>query len=165
MQAGVLSDIFSFRVSGRSPRKHYWLGLLVFLVLTSIIEVMWGALLGVSMTEEAWMLADASLLAVYLLIYVLLCCLTVRRLHDIGRSGWWILFFFVPLIGWIANLVLGFVAGNEGDNAYGPHPYGQGRFASSDKTVDLLERLAQLHRQGDISDAEYAAEKARLLGK
>jgi hypothetical protein len=71
----------------------------------------------------------------------------------------------VPLLGWFANLVLGFLASSEGSNRYGPYPYGQQNIESSDKTVELLERLAQLHRQGDLSDAEYAAEKARVLGK
>ncbi len=165
MPVSLWSDIFSFRISGRSPRKHYWIGMLVFLVLSTLVEAIWSALWGVTVTEEAWVIADTVLVGAYLLLYVLLCCLTVRRLHDIGRSGWWILFFFVPLLGWFANLVLGFLASSEGSNRYGPHPYGQQNIESSDKTVELLERLAQLHRQGDLSDAEYAAEKARVLGK
>ncbi len=46
---------------------------------------------------------------------------TIRRLHDVGKSGWWILISLIP----IASLILLYwliIEGNKGDNAFGPHP-------------------------------------------
>ena len=47
---------------------------------------------------------------------------TVRRLHDIDRTGWWILIGLVPLIGAIVLLVLALLDGTPGNNRYGPNP-------------------------------------------
>jgi uncharacterized membrane protein YhaH (DUF805 family) len=48
--------------------------------------------------------------------------LTVRRLHDIDRTGWWILIGLVPLIGGIVLLVFALLDGTPGSNQYGPNP-------------------------------------------
>lgn len=48
----------------------------------------------------------------------------VRRLHDIGRSGWWLLFGLIPIIGSFVLLVFAFTKGNERENEYGPAPTG-----------------------------------------
>jgi uncharacterized membrane protein YhaH (DUF805 family) len=49
---------------------------------------------------------------------------TVRRLHDTGRSGWWILISLVPVIGWIVLLVFMLTDSQPGSNQYGPNPKG-----------------------------------------
>lgn len=46
----------------------------------------------------------------------------LRRLHDTGRSGWWVLLAFVPLLGALAILFFTEQEGEAGDNAYGPNP-------------------------------------------
>ena len=46
----------------------------------------------------------------------------VRRLHDVGKSGWFYLIALIPLIGIIWLLVLMCTDGDKGDNAYGPDP-------------------------------------------
>jgi uncharacterized membrane protein YhaH (DUF805 family) len=46
----------------------------------------------------------------------------VRRLHDVGKSGWMLLIVFIPFIGAIWLLVLYCTAGDQGDNKYGPDP-------------------------------------------
>jgi len=46
----------------------------------------------------------------------------VRRLHDIDRTGWWLLIALVPLVGAIVLLVFAVQAGTQGDNQYGPDP-------------------------------------------
>ena len=48
----------------------------------------------------------------------------VRRLHDIGKSGWMMLIILIPFIGWIWLLVLSVMDSQAGDNAYGPNPKG-----------------------------------------
>ena len=65
--------------------------------------------------------------------YVLLCIygliilipnisVFVRRMHDIGRSGWWYWIAFVPIAGAIVLLVFLLTGSNRGDNQYGPEP-------------------------------------------
>ena len=46
----------------------------------------------------------------------------VRRLHDTGRSGWWLLIVFVPIVGAIALLVFAVQDSESGHNEYGPNP-------------------------------------------
>ena len=47
---------------------------------------------------------------------------SVRRLHDTGRSGWWILICLVPVIGALYFLYLTILEGQQGTNEYGPNP-------------------------------------------
>ncbi|AXX59757.1 Integral membrane protein [Vibrio vulnificus] len=47
---------------------------------------------------------------------------TVRRLHDIGRTGWWVLIGLIPLIGLIVLIIFAATDGNEGSNEYGSNP-------------------------------------------
>ena len=46
----------------------------------------------------------------------------VRRMHDIGKSGWWYFIALIPIIGGIWLLVLCLTEGTHGDNEYGPDP-------------------------------------------
>ncbi|MNZ89121.1 Inner membrane protein YhaI [compost metagenome] len=48
--------------------------------------------------------------------------LVVRRLHDTGRSGWWVLIGFIPLIGFIVLLVFMCTDSDPDTNQYGPNP-------------------------------------------
>jgi uncharacterized membrane protein YhaH (DUF805 family) len=50
---------------------------------------------------------------------------TVRRLHDTDRSGWWLLIALIPLIGELVLLVFMFLEGTPGPNRYGPDPKGR----------------------------------------
>jgi uncharacterized membrane protein YhaH (DUF805 family) len=50
------------------------------------------------------------------------CAVTVRRLHDVGKSGLWIFISLIPLIGGIWLLVLTVTDSQPGDNEYGPNP-------------------------------------------
>jgi uncharacterized membrane protein YhaH (DUF805 family) len=46
----------------------------------------------------------------------------IRRLHDTGRSGWWILIGVIPIIGWLVLLFWYVSKGTDGDNRFGPDP-------------------------------------------
>ncbi|WP_246707280.1 DUF805 domain-containing protein [Mesorhizobium sp. NZP2077] len=50
--------------------------------------------------------------------------LVVRRLHDVGLSGWFVLPCFIPAVGGVAMLVLGLVQSQVGENPWGPVPAG-----------------------------------------
>ena len=97
--------------SGRARRKEYWM----FALFAGIIYVVF-AILGV-VTKQSWLVA---LPVVAFLLPGL--GVTVRRLHDTGRSGWWILFQIVPIAGPITLFVFSVLDGEPGDNKYGPNP-------------------------------------------
>lgn len=48
--------------------------------------------------------------------------LTVRRLHDQDKSGWFLLLMFIPAVGWIFWLIIAFWSGTDGENAFGYDP-------------------------------------------
>ncbi|HYD55562.1 MAG TPA: DUF805 domain-containing protein [Burkholderiales bacterium] len=98
--------------SGRARRKEYWMFFLMNLLIAmgiGIVEAIigLGGILGI-------------LYALALLIPGI--AVSVRRLHDTGRSGWWLLIGFIPFIGWIVVLVFMVLDSQPGDNEYGPNP-------------------------------------------
>ena len=106
--------------SGRARRQEYWLFALFNIIAGIIIGVIAGVL--VSVTNVT---AFAYLGSIYNLA-VLIPGLAVlfRRLHDTGRSGWWWLIAFIPIIGWIVLIVFCCLDSQPGDNQYGPNPKG-----------------------------------------
>lgn len=50
-----------------------------------------------------------------------------RRLHDFNASGWWVLLWFIPIVGFVSMIVIGVRKGDAADNQYGPAPYGSPR--------------------------------------
>jgi uncharacterized membrane protein YhaH (DUF805 family) len=102
--------------SGRARRKEYWMFFLINILIAialAIVEAILGlpGILG-------------GLYALALLIPGI--AVTVRRLHDTGRTGWWILIALVPVIGFIILLVFMVLDSQPGDNAYGPNPKAAG---------------------------------------
>ena len=97
---------------GRAKRSEYWL----FVLIHFLISVVLAALSSV---------VDEWLLGVYFLYFLATLlpslAVTVRRLHDIGRNGWYILVVLIPFIGWIVLLVF-MLMGSDDSNEYGPKP-------------------------------------------
>ena len=61
--------------------------------------------------------------AIAVILFFPFLAVAVRRLHDIGRGKWWVLFFFIiPIVGWILALI----DGQPITNKYGPDPKGRG---------------------------------------
>ncbi len=103
--------------SGRARRKEYWMFALVNVIIAfvlGLIDGVIGAALG----------SDQSLLSTLYTLAILIPSLAVgvRRLHDTGRSAWWLLICLVPIIGPIALLVFLVQDSQHGDNQYGPNP-------------------------------------------
>jgi len=100
--------------TGRARRPEYWwftLFSIIVSILTLMVDVtLFGLDSGVSPLNTIWGLA--------MLIPGL--AVTARRLHDTGRSAWWILIVLIPLIGAIVLLVFLVTKGEENDNQYGP---------------------------------------------
>jgi uncharacterized membrane protein YhaH (DUF805 family) len=104
--------------SGRARRSEYWYFALFYLLIfvgLAIVDVVLGTY---SARSQAGLLSTTFWL-VTLLPFI---ALTTRRLHDTGRTGWWQLVGFVPLIGVIVLLVFLVQDGDPDDNDYGSNP-------------------------------------------
>lgn len=100
-----------FNVDGRARRTEYWMYLLVYLGVLIVAGIL-DAALGVGLI--------GALVALAHLIPSI--TVGVRRLHDIDRSGWWLLVALVPLIGWIIAIYWAVKEGDAGSNRYGANP-------------------------------------------
>ena len=99
--------------AGRARRKEYWMFALVNFVITLILGVI----------DQ---MATGGILQLVYGLAILLPGLgvSVRRLHDIGKSGWWLLLGLIPIVGPIVLLVFVCLDGKPGTNEYGPNPKG-----------------------------------------
>ncbi|MBD9483163.1 DUF805 domain-containing protein [Pseudomonas sp. PDM14] len=103
--------------TGRARRKEYWMFFLFNLIAAVVLGIIDGVL-GLSLSQGMGLLGSLYALAVLLPSIGV----TIRRLHDTNRSGWWCLIAFVPLIGGIVLLVFMLLDSTPGDNQYGPNP-------------------------------------------
>ena len=114
--------------NGRSRRMEFWmfqLGQYIVYFVLALVFVLVGTVAS-SMNADAivgLMIIPFFIIALGLFIPNL--AVTVRRLHDQDRSGWWILIQLVPF-GGIVLLVFMFLEGTQGPNQYGPDPKGRG---------------------------------------
>ena len=106
--------------SGRARRKEYWLFVLFNLIASIIIGVIAGVLAGATGVGAFSYLGSIYSLAVLIPGFAVL----FRRLHDTGRSGWWWLIAFIPIIGVIVLIVFCCLDSQPGENQYGPNPKG-----------------------------------------
>ena len=112
----VLKNYAGF--SGRARRKEYWMFTL-FNIIFAIVAVLLDNVLGIAMTEVGY----GPLYGLYALAMLIPgLAVTVRRLHDVGKSGWMILIALIPIIGSIWLLVLMVTDSNPGENEYGANP-------------------------------------------
>ena len=100
---------------GRASRKEYWLSAL-FIFIASIL----GRLI-IDLTGSKII----SIIIILLLVTSLvpLTASSIRRLHDTGRSGWWLWINCVPIVGGIWAFILAVLPSDIGDNEYGENPY------------------------------------------
>ena len=103
--------------SGRARRKEYWMFTLFNVIISFVLGLIDAIVFG---AEEGSMGMLGLIYAVAVLLPSL--AVSVRRLHDTGRTGWWLLIAFIPFLGWIALLIFMVLDSQPGDNEYGPNP-------------------------------------------
>jgi uncharacterized membrane protein YhaH (DUF805 family) len=106
----VLKNYVVFQ--GRARRKEYWM----FVLINSIISVI------LMVVEEFAGLSGVLSGIYYLAVFLPSLALGIRRLHDTGRSGWWLLLGIIPFIGAIILIIFACQDSQPGDNQYGPNP-------------------------------------------
>ena len=100
---------------GRSRRQEYWMFVLFNFIAMFVLSVVDGMIFGTQLLSGLYSLA----------VLVPAIALSVRRLHDIGKSGLWMLLALIPFLGWLALFVFSVMDSEPGSNAYGPNPKGE----------------------------------------
>ena len=98
---------------GRARRKEYWMFCLFNFIVSVILSIV-SPFIG----DKYGMVGVLYMLAVL----IPAIGVSIRRMHDIGKSGWWILISLIPIAGPIWALVLLCTDSNPGQNMYGPNP-------------------------------------------
>ncbi len=97
--------------NGRARRKEFWmyyLFLIIFMVVAAVIDAAMGSFV---LSAIFTLVTLVPTLSVY-----------IRRLHDTGRSGWWILISLIPLVGGLVLFYFLISDGGVEDNQYGESP-------------------------------------------
>lgn len=104
--------------NGRARRMEYWMFTLFNVIISLVL-----AIIGQSMFKNG-MIGEPQLLNnIYsLVILIPLIAVSVRRLHDIDKSGWWFLLFLIPIIGTILMIFFFVQQGTQGRNRFGEDP-------------------------------------------
>ena len=122
----VMRDNYT-NFSGRARRKEYWMFTLVYVIISTGCTVL-DNVLGTVFMMDAGPLGEISMgygwaYTICVLIHFIPgLALAVRRLHDVGKSGWFYLIFLIPFIGPVWLLVLFCLEGKKEDNKYGSNP-------------------------------------------
>ena len=115
-----ISTVFSKYITfaGRAQRSEYW-WFILFILIGSAVAAAFDTVTG----SMNFTYGTGIIGAIFSLVIFLPCwAVEVRRLHDVGKSGWWLLIILIPLIGSIILLIWLIRKGTEGDNQYGPDP-------------------------------------------
>ena len=136
-QWGLYTNSIGWNFNGRASRREYWMSVLFFFVLSFVANIVLGIVFNVLGGVLAMLKLKAALglltwantiLSTIIFIYITsrTLPLAVRRLHDIGKSGWTYLWCtlgsFICGIGAIVFLIYALKVGDAGDNQYGPNP-------------------------------------------
>jgi len=160
--------------SGRASRSQYWFFSLAFFIMLVVAMVI-DQTVGDTTRDEPAGLFTAI---VYLAHVLPAIAVTVRRLHDTDRSGWWILAGLVPLIGQIALLVFMCSPSTPRANRFGssfadtatakPVTNQHGIAPSNGSAVtplDQLEKISSLRASGAIDEDEFKQLKANVISR
>jgi len=189
-----------FSFEGRARRSEYWAKCIwMFLLAMFVALPLIIAPICTYANSDFGGLGGGAIVCIVLGILLAIFCgiamwpVTVRRLHDRGMSGWWIIWFAllncIPFVGWIAGIVqfviVGCMDGIPGPNEYGPDPKGRNwvQGTSSRPIVGIvnnntnvnathggnaeerLSKLEELKNKGLISAVEYETKRNQILSE
>ena len=108
---------------GRSRRSEYW-WIQLFLVLTNLVVAAIDLALMNGDVDRFIANGGGGIVGLVWILVTIVPALAVlvRRLHDTGKSGWWVLIGFVPFVGTIVLFVFSVLDSDAGDNKYGASP-------------------------------------------
>lgn len=101
--------------SDRASRSEYWFWIL-FIIIAEIVTTLIDSLIGHGREVVTGLFGLATFLPSL--------AVAIRRLHDLDRTGWWVLLGLIPLVGWIILIIWYCTKGTAGPNRFGPDPLG-----------------------------------------
>ena len=145
--------------NGRARRKEYWYFVLFNIIIHLFFVLLFLKLGGIDVLLESTFEEEGNNdpILIFWRIYSLLTLLpgvavSVRRLHDANKSGWWILIGLVPLIGAIVLIVFFCMDSDSGENRYGPNPKNDSLISDNQpqlpvqhQTDDIINEPGQAH--------------------
>lgn len=137
----VLKNYANFE--GRARRKEYWMFYLFNFLAVIIIGFLAGIISGILKTNFG-----IPVFCIYYLAIILpSLAVAVRRLHDIGKSGWWLFISLIPIVGSIILLVWLCIEGTPGQNQYGPNPKEDAQFVPVAPIMSVPQEVNQNQQQ------------------
>ncbi len=117
----VMRDNYA-NFSGRARRREYWMYVLVQSIIMIGLMIL-DSILGLDFELQGISLGYGYLYLIGVIVHFIpSLAVLVRRLHDVGKSGWFYFIFLIPIIGIIWLLVLYCTEGQKHDNKWGPDP-------------------------------------------
>jgi len=112
---------------GRASRSEFWYFALFYFLVDIVVSAIDAFVLNPMMGLTPEQAAQGGILQMILALGLLIpsIALGIRRLHDIGKSGWWYLLVFIPIIGWLVLLYFYILDSQPGTNQYGENPKGR----------------------------------------
>ena len=136
----VLKDYATF--SGRARRSEYWYFALfnvIFAIVASLLDRLIGDTFTTNFGSVPMNLGYGYIYVLYALaVFIPGLAVLVRRLHDVGKSGWFFFIILIPLVGFIWLLVLLFTDSQYGPNKYGLNPKGIGNTDEIDEIGNYI---------------------------
>ncbi len=119
----IKKDYFSF--DGRINRQPFWMRTLVLWAFIFVLAMI-GALLVTIGGDSSVVAGIVGLIAIVAYIPLLIAALSLnlRRCHDRGRSGWFLILSMLPIVSIWYLIEIGFLPGTPGSNQYGEDPLG-----------------------------------------
>jgi uncharacterized membrane protein YhaH (DUF805 family) len=118
----AIKGTFSF--TGRSSRSEYW----YFVLFYNLAAIMLGFLLGFVASRYGVSSTLALVLGVVSIVFLVWIAVAnlavqIRRLHDLDKTGWFVLLFLVPIVGGIIIFIWNCSRGSTGNNRFGHEPF------------------------------------------
>ena len=111
---------------GRARRKEYWMFTLMYIIIlifATILDNVIGTTFEIAGTNLGYNLGYGWVYLIVGLLHLLpSLSLVVRRLHDVGKSGWFYFIILIPVVGFIWIFILSIKEGEMGNNFYGSDP-------------------------------------------
>ena len=105
------------KFKGRANRSEFWYFTLFYFILAIITYFIDVSFLGYDPMDPTSL--GVLQTAYVLVLFIPSFSVTIRRLHDINKSGWNLLFMLIPLFGAVYIIILNILKGTDGDNKYG----------------------------------------------
>ena len=117
----VMRDNYA-NFSGRARRKEYWMFVLVQTIVMIGLIIL-DNVLGLDFELQGISIGYGYLYLIGIIVHFIpSLAVVVRRLHDVGKSGWFYLLVLIPFIGWAWLFILYCIEGQKEDNKWGPDP-------------------------------------------